>query len=64
MQEIADLVLVNGKITTLDRTNPQASAVAIRDGRFQAVGAEREIIGLQDRKRGASISMAVASSLG
>ena len=30
MHETADLVLVNGKITTLDRANPQARAVAIR----------------------------------
>src|SRR3977135_2467861 len=46
MHETADLVLVNGKITTLDRANPQARAVAIRDGRFQSVGEEREIIAL------------------
>ena len=46
MHETADLVLVNGKITTLDRANPQARAVAIRNGRFQAVGEEREIIAL------------------
>ena len=46
MHETADLVLVNGKITTLDRANPQARAVAILDGRFQAVGEEREIIAL------------------
>src|ERR1700726_4218014 len=41
-----DLVLHNGKITTLDREKPQAQAVAVRDGRFQAVGEEREIMGL------------------
>src|SRR3954470_10809344 len=46
MHGTADLVLVNGKITTLDRANPQARAVAIRNGRFQAVGEEREIIAL------------------
>src|SRR2546423_11641341 len=46
MNETADLVLVNGKITTLDRANPQARAVPIRNGRFQAVGEEREIIAL------------------
>ena len=27
-----DLILHNGKITTLDRQNPEAQAVAIRDG--------------------------------
>jgi predicted amidohydrolase YtcJ len=38
-----DLMLVNAKITTLDRGNPQASAVLIRDGRFVAVGDEGEV---------------------
>ncbi len=28
----ADIILYNGKFTTLDRTNPAASAVAIKDG--------------------------------
>ena len=48
-----DLILYNGKITTLDRENPQAQAVAVRDGRFLAVGDEREIMGLAgpDTKR-------------
>src|ERR1700726_4303461 len=41
-----DLVLHNGKITTLDREKPQAQAVAVRDGRFQAVGHDREIMGV------------------
>ena len=39
-----DLILVNGKFTTLDRANPQAEAVAIRDGRFAAVGTKQEIM--------------------
>jgi predicted amidohydrolase YtcJ len=34
----ADLILVNGCFHTVDRSNPQASAVAIKDGRFLAVG--------------------------
>ncbi len=38
----ADLILHNGKITTLDRTNPVASAVAIKDGSFLAVGTDAE----------------------
>src|ERR1700681_3958678 len=41
-----DLILFNGKITTLDLERPQAHAVAVRAGRFQAVGDEREIMGL------------------
>ena len=40
---MSDLLLVNAKITTLDRGNPQASAVLIRDGRFVAVGHEGDV---------------------
>ncbi|MFM8481085.1 MAG: amidohydrolase [Gammaproteobacteria bacterium] len=36
--ESADSVLLNGRIYTLDDSQPWASAVAIRDGRFVAVG--------------------------
>jgi predicted amidohydrolase YtcJ len=39
-----DLVLTNGRFTTLDRGNPQADTVAISGGRFTAVGAAREIM--------------------
>ncbi|WP_269715356.1 amidohydrolase [Caulobacter sp. NIBR2454] len=38
-----DLILVNAKITTLDRENPAAQAIAIRDGKFLAVGSEAEV---------------------
>lgn len=38
-----DLILVNARVTTLDRSQPQAEAVAIRDGRFLAVGSERDV---------------------
>src|SRR5262249_51028570 len=38
-----DLVLFNGKISTLDRQNPSATAVAISDGRFVAVGSDSDI---------------------
>jgi hypothetical protein len=34
----ADLIFHTGLITTLDRANPNASAVAIKDGKFLAVG--------------------------
>ena len=37
-----DLIIVNARITTLDRQNPSAEAVAIRDSRFLAVGSEAE----------------------
>jgi len=41
-----DLVLFNGRFTTLDRARPTAQAVAIRDGRFQGVGGNQEILAL------------------
>jgi predicted amidohydrolase YtcJ len=44
--EAPALVLKNGKITTLDQANPGANAVAIANGRFTAVGDEREIMKL------------------
>src|ERR1700761_9330698 len=39
-----DLVLHNGRLTTLDRANPTATAVAIKDGKFVAVGGDAEIM--------------------
>jgi predicted amidohydrolase YtcJ len=41
---IPDLILINGKFTTLDRSNPAPQAVAIADGRFSAVGDASEIL--------------------
>ncbi len=41
-----DLILHHGRFTTLDRGNPQASAVAIRNGVFAAVGSDAEILPL------------------
>jgi len=38
-----DLIITNAKVTTLDRENPVANAVAIRDGKFLAVGTEGEV---------------------
>ena len=38
-----DIIITNVKITTLDRANPVAQAVAIRDGKFLAVGSEAEV---------------------
>ncbi|SFB82863.1 amidohydrolase [Massilia yuzhufengensis] len=38
------LILVNGCFHTNDRANPQASAVAIQDGRFLAVGDSDEVM--------------------
>lgn len=36
-------MIVNAKVTTLDRTNPEAQAVAIRDGKFLSVGSEAAV---------------------
>ncbi|MEH2484605.1 putative amidohydrolase YtcJ [Bradyrhizobium sp. AZCC 2230] len=42
----SNLVLHNGLIATLNRSNPSASAAAIRDGKFVAVGSDREVLAL------------------
>lgn len=42
------LILHNGSFTTLDRANPVADAVAIRDGRFTRVGRGQDILPLAD----------------
>ena len=42
----ADLILRNARFTTLDRSNPHASAVAITDGVFTAVGQEQDVMPL------------------
>ena len=36
----ADLVLTNGRIHTMDASQPTTSAVAIRDGKFLAAGSD------------------------
>jgi len=46
MSTIADVILLNGKITTLDRQNPQAQAIAVHDRRFMAVGGQADIMRL------------------
>ncbi|MCM0000114.1 MAG: amidohydrolase [Erythrobacter sp.] len=45
-QTHADLILVNGRFTTLDRTNPAPEAAAITGNRFSAVGERAEIMAL------------------
>ncbi|PIK73676.1 amidohydrolase, partial [Methylobacterium frigidaeris] len=41
-----DLILRGGLVTTLDPSNPAASAVAMTDGAFTAVGSDREVMAL------------------
>jgi predicted amidohydrolase YtcJ len=45
--EPADLILHNGFIWTVDSKNSTAQAVAIRDGRFIAVGSNRDVLKLR-----------------
>lgn len=44
----AQLILHNGQFTTLDRQNPQATAVAIAEGCFIAVGNDDEVMRFAD----------------
>lgn len=49
----AEIVFVNARFATLDRDNPRAEAVAIREGKFVHVGSERDaeaFIGPDTRK--------------
>ncbi len=39
----AELILVNGRFSTLDRSNLSSEAVAVAGGRFLAVGTRAEI---------------------
>ncbi|QNN55794.1 amidohydrolase [Diaphorobacter ruginosibacter] len=41
-----DVIFHNARITTLDRSRPVASAVAVKDGRFVAVGSDEEVLRL------------------
>ena len=40
----ADLILTNGRIATLDKRKPAASAVAMKGGRFIAVGDDKDVL--------------------
>src|SRR3954469_4986465 len=46
----ADLILHRGLFTTLARAQPTATAVAILDGRFLAVGTDKEVMALAGTK--------------
>lgn len=43
----ADLILHNGMIWTVDAKNPTAQAVAVKDGKFVAVGADNAVLALR-----------------
>jgi hypothetical protein len=40
----ADLILFNGRITTMNESQPSATAAAIREGHFVATGSDRDIM--------------------
>ena len=42
-----ELILINGRIATVDRSRPFAEAVAIQNGRFISVGSNEEIMRLR-----------------
>lgn len=44
--QVPDLILHRGLVTTLDRANPTATAVAIKDGTFIAVGGDHDVLPL------------------
>src|SRR4051812_14108464 len=42
-----EIILHNGKITTLDPKQPEVQSVAIESGRFAAIGSDRDVLKLQ-----------------
>jgi predicted amidohydrolase YtcJ len=51
----ADLILRNGRFTTLDRSNPAADAVAVASGVFTSVGRDEDVMRLAEPPPGSSI---------
>jgi predicted amidohydrolase YtcJ len=49
-QQPADLILHNGKIATQDDRRSVVEAAAIRDGKFLAIGSDREVMRFRDQK--------------
>ena len=42
---MSETVFHSGRVTTLDRTAPEASAIHVRDGTIVAVGTDRDLLG-------------------
>ncbi|MEO8991704.1 MAG: amidohydrolase [Nitrosospira sp.] len=57
-QQPADLLVTNAKVVTVDRERPQATAFAVKDGKFIAVGSDAEMT----RHRGAKTRVIDARS--
>src|SRR5215469_2314802 len=49
-QQPADLILHNGKIATQDDRRSVVEAAAIRDGKFLAIGSDREVMRFRDER--------------
>lgn len=47
-KEKADLVIINGKVLTIDKDNPMAEAIAVKGEKIIAVGTIRKISGMID----------------
>ena len=43
LAQVADTIYTNGKIYTVDASQPLAEAMAIKDGRFLAVGSNADV---------------------
>jgi predicted amidohydrolase YtcJ len=48
MSEMADIVYMNGTIYTVDEARPWAEALAVKDGKFLAVGGDAEVEAVTD----------------
>ena len=44
MSQFADTVFIHGRVTTLDRAQPEAEALAVADGMVMAVGATADVL--------------------
>ena len=49
MNETPDLLVFNGKITTMDAALPETTAFAARHGRFVAVGTDKDVVPLKGK---------------
>lgn len=45
-----DIILYHGKVTTLDRTRPEVTAMAIADGKVSAIGTDDDVLPLADAR--------------
>src|SRR5262249_25351025 len=52
-----DIILFNGKITTLDATLPEVSGLAIKNGRVLKIGSDKEILALAKNSRALQIDL-------